>query len=228
MPNEIDRLPVLPNLADRMCRAGALDNRLRRRFASPSRELDLLGLHSGMSVADLGAGVGYFARETLARIGPGGRLYLVDIDDENLAVARHTIGDPPNVVWHVGSAAHVGHIPSDSVDRVLMSLVLCCLVEKEAALDEAHRILRPGGLLLATYPRFGGSPFRRKRSLRVDRARWAALRARRPWEDLPCPQGRLVTRHLLRRAGGPGTEGSSGPGGPPAGTEGPRGRALSL
>ena len=70
-----DAIPVLPNREDRMCRAGALDNSLRRRFASPRKELDLLDLHAGMTMADLGAGVGYFAPESLARIGERGRLY---------------------------------------------------------------------------------------------------------------------------------------------------------
>jgi len=182
-----------------MCRAGSLDNPLRRRFARPERELDLLELATGLSVADLGAGIGYFAPETLRRSGPNGRLHLVDIDEENLEIARRAIGGHPNVDWHVGSAARVDHLPSESVDRVLMSLVLCCLTDKDAAMDEAWRILRPGGLLLATYPRFGFTCFRRKRSLRVTPDRWNSLLARHPWQPLPCPRGRVVTRHLLRK-----------------------------
>jgi len=194
-----DAIPVLPNREDRMCRAGALDNSLRRRFASPRKELDLLDLHAGMTMADLGAGVGYFAPESLARIGERGRLYLVDIDSENLELARRRVGARPNAIWIVTSAADVREIPSGSVDRVLASLVLCCLSDKAGAMEEAWRILRPGGRMVVTYPRIGLSPYRRKRSMRVTPDLWEALRARRPWTVLPSRRGAFVTRHVLEK-----------------------------
>jgi ubiquinone/menaquinone biosynthesis C-methylase UbiE len=39
-------------------------------------------------------------------------------------------------------------LPSESVDAVLASLVLCTVDDQEAAIAEARRILRPGGRLL--------------------------------------------------------------------------------
>lgn len=98
----------------------------------------------------------------------------------------------------VGSAAHLPQIPDASVDRVLLSLVLCCLVDKEGALDEAFRILRPGGVALVTWPR-GLRWSRRRAALRVTPERWAGLVARRPWRVEPVLRGRVVERRRLVR-----------------------------
>jgi SAM-dependent methyltransferase len=80
-----------------------------------------------------------------------------------------------------------------------MSLLLCCLADKEGAIDEAWRILRPGGLVLVSYPRIGATPFRRKRSLAVAPERWDALRARCPWLVVSSRRGWFATRHVLRK-----------------------------
>ncbi len=152
-----------------------------------------------MRVVDLGAGVGYFAEETLRRVGPTGRLDLVDIDAENLAIARNRLGDDGRVTVHVGTAAAVPTLPDASADRVLLSLVLCCLVDKEGAMETAWRVLRPGGRVLVTYPR-GAVPGRRGRVvLRVTAGRWRALRDRRPWILLPVRRGWAVHRFLLEK-----------------------------
>lgn len=190
-------LPMV--VEDRMCYARALENPFRRRFAPPSREVGFLDLSPGQTVADLGAGVGYFDPEILLRIGTGGHLFAVDIDADNLALARQRVGGDSRAEFNIASAARVPHIPADSVDRVLMSLVICCMGDKEGALDEAWRILRPGGVALVTYPK-RARPFRRCPSLRVLPSRWETLRARHPWRVLPVPSSWILQRHLLRKA----------------------------
>ncbi len=154
-------------------------------------------------MADLGAGVGFFAPPILERLGPEGRLFLVDIDSENLELARQRVAGDPRVTVLVGSAASPLPIPSESVDRVLLSLVLCCLVDKESAMDQVWRILRPGGRVLVTYPR-RRSPFARRPSLRVVPEHWRRLVGRRPWRELPAPRGFFIDRHLLERPAVPG------------------------
>ncbi len=186
-----------------MCRPGPLDNRLRRWAAPPSRDLDALDILPGMHVVDLGAGVGYFATEVLRRLGPTGRLDLVDIDGENLAIARSRLGDDARVGFHIGSAATVPALPDADYDRVLLSLVLCCLADKDGAMETAWRLLRPGGRALVTFPR-GALPSRRGRVvLRVTRARWRSLLARRPWLVRPTRRGWAVHRFLLEKPARP-------------------------
>jgi len=185
-------------LEDRRCYPRALENPLRRWLAPPSREVAFLGPLPGETVADLGAGVGYYDPEILARLGDSGHLYAVDVDGENLRLAQVRTGEDSRIDFRVDSAARVAHIPSASVDRVLLSLVICCLVDKEGAMDEAWRVLRPGGVALITYPKRRLRP-RRRPSLRVLPDRWAALATRRPWDVRPVPSSWIVQRHLLRK-----------------------------
>jgi SAM-dependent methyltransferase len=192
-----DRLPILPS--DRRCRPRALDNPVRRRFAPARRVLDRLGIGPGQTVADLGAGVGYFAPAVLARIGTEGHLFLVEPDASHLEVAAERYSTDARVHLLHSSAAHLDAIPTGSVDRVLLSLVLCCMVDKSGSLDEAWRILRPGGRAYASYPRRGRSVSRRRGSLRVTPERWAALVGAHPWKVLPVGSSWVVVRHLLEK-----------------------------
>ena len=166
-------------------------------------QLGILDLGPGQAVADLGAGPGYFGPEIIHQIGPEGRLVMVDIDEENLEIARRTVHHDPRARFVLGSAAQVPGIPSDSVDRVLMSLVLCCLRDKAGALSEAWRMLRPGGLALVTYPRRRTPGCRSRRPLRVSPGEWRSLVGRRPWHPRSEPDGWWVRRHLLERPKAP-------------------------
>ncbi|HEV2166043.1 MAG TPA: class I SAM-dependent methyltransferase [Thermoplasmata archaeon] len=192
-------LPVLAVPRDRRCWARSLDNGLRRRWAPASVEVDLLEPLEGAGVVDLGAGTGYYVREIGRRIGPSGWIWLVDIDGENLEIARQRLPGDPRVRISVGSASQAREIPSECADRVLMSLVLCCLYEKGGALSEAWRVLRPGGRLLATFPRafrwFGV----RRRSLGMTPGLWKALLLQHPWREVPVRSGWFIERHLLEK-----------------------------
>ncbi|MCI4365843.1 MAG: methyltransferase domain-containing protein [Thermoplasmata archaeon] len=159
----------------------------------------MLDLQAGQTVADLGTGVGYLVREILRRIGPQGRLYLADIDSENLEWARARLKGDPRVTIQVGPASRRPEIADSSVDRVVLSLVLCCLADKEGVMAEAWRILRAGGQVYVSYPRRRRSVSRRRSSLRVTPERWASLETARGWEVLPVRPSWIVTRHLLRR-----------------------------
>lgn len=192
-----ERLPMVPR--DRLCSPRALENPLRRWFLPPTRELDMLGVREAECIADLGAGVGYFDAEILHRVGPKGRLFAVDPDGENLDLARQKLHDDPRVAFLKVSAAQVTAIADGSVDRALLSLVICCLVDKEGAMDETWRILRAGGVALVSYPRRSFRLRRRGASLRVFPNRWAALEHRRAWKVLPVPSSWFVQRHLLQK-----------------------------
>jgi SAM-dependent methyltransferase len=165
----------------------------------------------GEVVVDLGAGPGYYVAEILDRLGPNGRLILVDIDAENLEIARRKSPSDSRVVVWVGSAARATAIPSASADRILLSLVLCCLSDKSGALSQAWRILRPGGRLLVTFPRVGQRLRLRRRQLGLTRERWASLVGALPWKQRPFRSSWFVRRFLLEK---PATQAASyGPAG---------------
>lgn len=200
-----------------MCPARALDNRFRRRIAPAQRELDLLGIREGDHVADLGTGVGFLLPEILNRVGPSGSVYAVDIDEENLEMARQRVHGDPRIQFLKTSAASVPGIPSESMDRVLLSLVLCCLVDKQGAMREAWRILKPGGVVLATHPFALPRPLGR---LGVSGSIWKELEHELPWEPIKVPSSGILRRHMVRKPG-PAPAGPSASPGIPASTTRP-------
>ena len=191
-------LPVVRS-RDRRCIGWSLDNPLRRWWAPARSEVELLSVESGQHVADLGAGVGFLTSALLGRVGPSGTVLLVDPDPRNLSVARARWGSDPRVRSLVASAAAIPSIPDGSIDRVMLSLALCCLVDKAGALDEAWRILRPAGLALVSYPERRGWRGGSKRSLRVTPEMWSRLVVRHPWTTVESHRKRFIRRHLLEK-----------------------------
>jgi SAM-dependent methyltransferase len=52
----------------------------------------------------------------------------------------------------VGDLAHADHIPSDTFDCIILTQTLQLIYDVPAAIRTLHRILRPGGVLLTTFP----------------------------------------------------------------------------
>src|SRR5262245_43474582 len=115
-----------------------------RSWAAWSRALGLL--LPPLDVADLGCGEGYLTIEAAhwAR-----RVTAVDrssavLDRARSMAERHHVS---NIVWKRGDLEHLP-IDDRSVDVALLSQALHHADPPDAALAEAHRILRPGGRVL--------------------------------------------------------------------------------
>jgi SAM-dependent methyltransferase len=201
--SEVDRISNAPlsvlDGRDRRCRGWTLDNWVRRWLAPASREVDLLSVASGQHVVDLGAGVGFLTASFLERVGPTGVVDLVDPNARSLSAAQRRWGTDPRVRIIVASAAAVSSVPDSSVDRVALSLVLCCMVDKSGALNETWRMLRPGGLALVTYPERWWDVKPGRRGLRMYPWLWDQLRAQRPWTILSSDRRRLIRRQLIQK-----------------------------
>ena len=99
----------------------------------------LLPPFAGLDVVDLGAGTGHYARLALAR---GARSAIaIDSTAEMLAHAPR-----PSVVADVTELPFRG----ESADVAIAGLLLSFVSSLEAALREVARLLRPGGLLIAS------------------------------------------------------------------------------
>ena len=68
--------------------ASWLDRPERESEENPEALLDALGDLKGLTVADIGAGSGYFSFRLARRVGAGGRVLAVDIQDEMLQIIR--------------------------------------------------------------------------------------------------------------------------------------------
>jgi len=63
----------------------------------------------------------------------------------------HVHADNP-LATIVGDLAHGGNIPSDTFDCCVITQTLHVIFDTTAALRNLHRILKPGGVVLATFP----------------------------------------------------------------------------
>ncbi|HYW02884.1 MAG TPA: methyltransferase domain-containing protein [Gammaproteobacteria bacterium] len=122
-------------------------------------DLDLIELSPGDRVLDLGCGEG---RHTLAAAMVGGVVAVgLDRSREDLRTSRRKHGE----LCNAGVAMdEIGLMAGDalrlpfgdaSFDRVICSEVLEHIPDYRAALDEIDRVLRPGGILAVSVPRFG-------------------------------------------------------------------------
>jgi len=85
------------------------------------RVMDLLGIKAGSSVADIGAGSGWFSMRAAARVGPGGVVYAQDINPDAVKYIENRIHKEKvsNVKTVLGSPDDP-KLPSDSIDAVLL------------------------------------------------------------------------------------------------------------
>lgn len=83
--------------------------------------MDLAELEPGMTVADIGAGNGYYTIRLAERVGGGGRVLAQDIDSEALSRLARRIerNRLENVSIRLGEYADP-RLPADSFDRIFM------------------------------------------------------------------------------------------------------------
>ena len=106
----------------------------------------LADLRPGEVVLDLGSGGGIDVLLSARRVGPTGKAYGLDMTDEMLALARdnqRTAG-VDNVEFLKGEIENIP-LPDASVDVIISNCVVNLSTDKDRALAEAFRVLKPGG-----------------------------------------------------------------------------------
>jgi SAM-dependent methyltransferase len=115
----------------------------------PDKALDALGSLTGLRVADVGAGSGYFTVRLAARVGASGRVYANDLQPEMLKMlgARLAREDVRNVTM-VQGAIDDPKLPHSSIDLVLMVDVYHEFSEPQKMLRAMRAALKLGGRLV--------------------------------------------------------------------------------
>ncbi len=115
----------------------------------PDKALDALGTLTGMTVADVGAGSGYFTVRLAARVGAKGRVYANDLQPEMLKMlaARLARENVRNVTL-VQGAIDDPKLAASSLDLVLMVDVYHEFSEPQRMLRALRTALKPGGRLV--------------------------------------------------------------------------------
>ena len=113
--------------------------------------LDRVELKPGERVLELGPGPGMFSVEAARRLLPSGKLVVVDIQPEMVAKVEERIRQEglENVEFHVASAYQLP-LEDVSVDRAFLVTVLPEIPDRQQALMELHRVIKPGGVLSIT------------------------------------------------------------------------------
>jgi SAM-dependent methyltransferase len=131
--------------------AGApwLDRAEREAEEAPSRALPLLKVVAGETVADVGAGSGYFTERLAQLVGPTGRVYATDIQQGMLDLlrTRMTRAKIDNVTLILSDPADP-KLPANALDMVLMVDVYHELGDPQAVLGHLRRALKPAGRLV--------------------------------------------------------------------------------
>ncbi|SFH25526.1 Methyltransferase domain-containing protein [Desulfotomaculum arcticum] len=108
----------------------------------------LTELHPGEVVLDLGSGAGLDVLLSARRVGPNGKAYGLDMTDEMLAEARANqkrtgLSNVEFLKGHIESIP----LPENSVDVIISNCVINLSADKDRVLQEAFRVLKPGGRL---------------------------------------------------------------------------------
>ncbi len=117
-------------------------HRLWKRFAT-----GLLNVRPGHVVLDLAGGTGDLARLLEPSVGAEGKVVVADINEAMLERGRRRLADCGIVgnVEFVLADAQALPFPDRSFDAVVIAFGLRNVTDKDAALREMYRVLRPGG-----------------------------------------------------------------------------------
>src|SRR5262249_13232304 len=97
------------------------DEKERDAAGEPVQLVRLLGIKSGMTIADIGAGSGYYVVRLSPIVGAGGRVIAEDIKPQYLLSLRKRVHDLglQNVTISLGEPHDPG-LPEDSIDVAIL------------------------------------------------------------------------------------------------------------
>ena len=146
-----------------------------------------LDVEPGQIVLDVGSGPGHQAFEISLAIGELGRVFGVDPSEDGVEIAQHRCKDVENVEFKIGSVFDLP-FENDTFDAAMSSQVFEYLDDVSGALQEMHRVLKPGGRILIHDTDWGS-------------LLWHSSDAERMRHILTCWDGHLANPHLPQTLG---------------------------
>jgi ubiquinone/menaquinone biosynthesis C-methylase UbiE len=123
----------------------------REQWQQPERVLTDLHLPSGVHIADIGCGGGYFTFRLAPAAGPSGKVFAVDVSADALKSVRDRVQrERLKNIEVVQSAATDTKLPAESLDVAFFCEVLHEMpaADRLPLIRDVVRALKPGGLLI--------------------------------------------------------------------------------
>ena len=119
----------------------------------------------GERLLEIGVGTGYYSCDLAEWVAPGGTLELFDLQQEFLDHTMQAAAERglTNLVPTQGDATNL-HYEDASIDAVILTAVLGEIPDRESALREIRRVLKPNGRLIVG-ELFGDPHFTSRKSL---------------------------------------------------------------
>jgi predicted methyltransferase len=139
---------------------GELEGPDRDAYQRPDQIMDALLIGEGSTVADLGAGGGWFTVRLAQRVGPNGQVYAEDIQPQMIAAIERRVQREAlrNVKTVLGTPTDPG-IPGRSLDAVLIVDTYHEMEQPVTLLRNLAKSLKPAGVIgIVNYKKDGGGP----------------------------------------------------------------------
>lgn len=143
-------------LEDHVCPwwlAYSFDHRLRRLFQNPEKILKPF-VRRGMTVVDIGCGMGFFSIAMAKMVGENGTVISVDLQQKMLDILEKRAENahiPNNIIKHKSEQNNIGI--TQNADFVLTFWMVHEVPDKSAFIEQIYSILKPAGQYLLVEPK---------------------------------------------------------------------------
>lgn len=131
----------------------AREEAVREKWLRVSEVFSLAGIYRGAKVADIGAGGGFLTARLARAVGPGGRVYAVDIAPRALQVLHERAREEKlDNVEVVEGAIDDPRLPRESLDAAIILSAYHEMSAHDAMLRHIRESLKPTGRLVLVEP----------------------------------------------------------------------------